>query len=65
MDWDLWLRCALVGATVIRIPDLLGISRIHKAQKTTSEELYLWQIFTILQEYDELLALLQRDAVMA
>jgi len=63
MDWDLWLRCALVGATVIRIPDLLGMSRVHKAQKTTSEELYLWQISTILREYDDLLALLQRDAV--
>jgi GT2 family glycosyltransferase len=64
MDWDLWLRCALVGATVIRIPDLLGISRVHTAQKTTSEESYLWQIRTILRDYDDLLALLQRDAIM-
>ena len=49
----------------MRIPDLLGISRVHKSQKTTSDELYLWQIDSILREYDDLFALLQRDAVMA
>lgn len=65
MDWDFWLRCALAGATIARIPDLLGFSRVHKSQKTTSEELYLWQIDAILREYDDLFALLQRDPVMA
>lgn len=65
MDWDFWLRCALAGATIMRIPDLLGFSRVHKSQKTTSEELYLWQIDSILREYDDLFALLQRDPVMA
>ena len=65
MDWDLWLRCALAGATVIRIPDVLGISRTHQAQKTKSDEMYLWQITNILREYDDLLVGLARDAVIA
>jgi GT2 family glycosyltransferase len=63
MDWDFWLRCAMAEATVMRIPDLLGISRVHKSQKTTSDELYLWQIDSILREYDDLFALLERDLV--
>jgi GT2 family glycosyltransferase len=58
MDWDLWLRFALVGARVVRIPDVIGVSRVHATQKTTGEELYLWQIVGILREYDELLAAL-------
>lgn len=65
MDWDLWLRCALAGASIIRIPDLLGVSRVHTAQKTTSDEMYLWQIASILREYDDMLARLERDAVQA
>jgi GT2 family glycosyltransferase len=59
MDWELWLRCALAGATIVRIPDILGLSREHSAQKTTAEELYLWQIVGILREYDDLLGLLE------
>ncbi len=65
MDWDLWLRCALAGATVFRIPDVLGVSRVHEAQKTKSDEMYLWQVTNILREYDDLLACLERDSVMA
>jgi glycosyltransferase involved in cell wall biosynthesis len=65
MDWDLWLRCALAGATVMRIPDVLGASREHPAQKTTSNMMYLWQITTILHDYDGLLARLERETVMA
>ena len=65
MDWDLWLRCALAGASVIRIPDVLGISREHEAQKTKSDEMYLWQVANILREYDDLLARLEGDVAMA
>lgn len=65
MDWDLWLRCALAGATVFRTPDVLGVSRVHEAQKTKSDEMYLWQVANILREYDDLLAFLERSAVMA
>lgn len=65
MDWEFWLRCAMAGATIVRIPDLLGFSRVHESQKTTSQELYLWQIDSILREYDDLFALLERDLVVA
>ncbi len=65
MDWDLWLRCALAGATIVRIPDVLGVSRAHEAQKTTSDEMYLWQIASTLREFDDLLALLERDGMAA
>jgi hypothetical protein len=63
MDWDLWLRCALAGATVIRIPDVLGVSRMHETQKTSQNEMYLWQISAILREYDGLFARLEHDLV--
>lgn len=59
MDWELWLRFALTDATVIRIPDVLGISREHEAQKTKSDEMYLWQVTNILRDYDRLLARLE------
>ncbi len=65
MDWDLWLRCALAGATVMRTPDVLGVSREHEAQKTKSDEMYLWQVTNILREFDDLLARLEHDAVTA
>ena len=65
MDWELWLRFALARATVIRIPDVLGISRAHDAQKTTADEMYLWQITTILSEYDDLFSHLEQDLVTA
>jgi GT2 family glycosyltransferase len=65
MDWDLWLRCALAGATIVRLPDVLGISREHDAQKTTSDEMYLWQITTILREFDQLIERLEHEAVTA
>lgn len=59
MDWDLWLRCALAGAKIVRIPDILASSREHAAQKTTSGRMYLWQIVGILREFDHLLATLE------
>jgi GT2 family glycosyltransferase len=55
MDWEFWLRCAMAGASIVRIPDILGASREHATQKTTSDEAYLWQIVGILREYDDLL----------
>jgi len=65
MDWELWLRCALAGASIVRIPDILGVSREHAAQKTTADEMYLWQIVGILGEYDDLLAALETKAEAA
>lgn len=38
MDYDLWLRMALAGATIVSVPPLLGCSRVHSQQKTTLHE---------------------------
>ncbi|MCW7546347.1 glycosyltransferase [Aurantimonas litoralis] len=38
LDYDLWLRMAGAGATVVHIPDFLASSRIHEQQKTTFGE---------------------------
>jgi GT2 family glycosyltransferase len=34
LDYDLWVRMAAAGATVVHIPDFLAASRIHDQQKT-------------------------------
>ncbi|WP_253706530.1 glycosyltransferase family 2 protein [Bradyrhizobium sp. WD16] len=54
MDYDLWLRMALAGARVRHIPAFLGCSRVHSAQKTQSDQVYLYQIAQIMDEYEEL-----------
>ena len=63
MDWELWIRMGLAGATIAHIPDTIGRSRAHAAQKTTSEERYLHQLRNILLEHDDALDLLERTAV--
>lgn len=62
MDWELWIRMGLAGATVAHIPETIGRSREHPAQKTTSEERYLYQLNNILLEHDDALALLESSA---
>ncbi len=54
MDYDMWLRMALAGATIRHIPSFLGCSRVHAAQKTQSNQYYLPQIEQIMNEYKEL-----------
>jgi hypothetical protein len=34
MDYDLWVRMAKAGATVLAIPEVLAIFREHEKQKT-------------------------------
>lgn len=36
IDWDLLLRFRRVGATMVRLPRLLGMFRVHAAQKTST-----------------------------
>jgi len=59
MDWDLWVRMALAGATVYRIPDVIGVSRVQESQKTQSDEAYLPQIQGLLDEYHQMLETLR------
>ncbi|MEW5963653.1 MAG: glycosyltransferase family 2 protein [Pseudomonadota bacterium] len=56
MDWELWIRMALASATITQIPVTLGISRLHPNQKTTTDELYLYQLKNILMEHADALA---------
>jgi GT2 family glycosyltransferase len=54
MDYELWLRMAFAGARIRHIPTFLGCSRVHAAQKTQDNQLYLHQISQIIGEYKEL-----------
>jgi GT2 family glycosyltransferase len=51
MDYDLVLRFALAGASIRRIPEVIGISRIHEQQKTQSDEMYLYQFEGMMRDY--------------
>jgi len=51
MDYDLVLRFALAGASIRRIPEVIGISRIHEDQKTKSDEMYLYQFEGMMRDY--------------
>jgi GT2 family glycosyltransferase len=51
MDYDLWLRMALAGATFRHLPVMIGCSRVHPTQKTQSNRVYLHQIRQMMEEY--------------
>ena len=59
MDYDLWLRMALAGATARHIPATIGCSRIHAAQKTQADRKYLHQMRQLMEEYKALFAALK------
>lgn len=59
MDYDLWLRMALAGATVRHIPATIACSRVHAEQKTQSDRKYLHQMRRLMQEYEDLFRGLQ------
>jgi len=65
MDYDLWLRMALAGATVRHVPATIGCSRVHAQQKTQSDRKYLHQMRRLMQEYEELFLGLQAADAMA
>lgn len=60
MDYDLWLRMALAGASLRHIPAMLGCSRVHPSQKTGSDQRYLHQLRQLLEEYREMFESLAR-----
>jgi GT2 family glycosyltransferase len=59
MDYDLWLRMALAGATAHHIPATIGCSRIHAAQKTQADRKYLHQMRALMEEYKAMFAALK------
>lgn len=56
MDYDLFLRMAMVGAKILHIPQYVGVTRKHPDQKTRDEDqLYLPTIRALLKEYQQLM----------
>lgn len=56
MDYDLFLRFAMAGASVIHIPNFLAIRRIHETQKTQhTTKSYLPTVRNLLKEYKMLI----------
>jgi GT2 family glycosyltransferase len=62
MDYDMWLRMGLAGASVRVIPPALGCSRVHEAQKTKDDRVYLHQLARMMDEYAEMFAALEKAA---
>jgi len=54
MDYDMWLRMALAGATIRAIPQAIGVSRVHNTQKTRDDRVYLHQLRVMMEEYTEM-----------
>ena len=54
MDYDLWLRMGMAGATVMHVPDMFGCSRVHESQKTRNDKVYLHQVRQIMEQYRDL-----------
>ena len=53
LDYDLWVRMAAAGATIVHIPEFLACSRTHDQQKTTIGMPYLPEAQNLLREYGE------------
>jgi hypothetical protein len=52
LDYDLWVRMAAAGATIVHIPEFLACSRTHDGQKTTyGQQPYLPEVRRLLAEY--------------
>lgn len=56
LDYDLWVRMAAAGATIVHIPDFLACSRTHDQQKTTTGMPFLPEADRLLKEYGKRLA---------
>jgi len=54
MDYDLWVRMALAGATIHHITPILACSRVHAGQKTQDDHAYYHQARQLLEEYRDL-----------
>ena len=56
LDYDLWVRMAAAGATIVHIPEFLACSRTHDQQKTVAGMPYLPEVQRLLREYGNRLA---------
>jgi hypothetical protein len=53
LDYDLWVRMAAAGATVVHIPDFLACSRTHDQQKTTVGMPQMPEVQWLLRDYSK------------
>ena len=51
LDYDLWVRMAAAGATIVHIPDFLACSRTHDQQKTTVGMPQMPEVQRLLRDY--------------
>jgi Glycosyl transferase family 2 len=51
LDYDLWVRMAAAGATIIHVTDFIACSRTHEQQKTVSGMPYMPEVQRLLREY--------------
>jgi glycosyltransferase involved in cell wall biosynthesis len=58
MDYDLWLRMALAGASARAIASPIAYSRVHALQKTRDDAVYLHQLRVMMEEFSEMFDLL-------
>lgn len=58
MDYDLWLRMALAGASIYHVPAFLGCSRVHAEQKTVNL-IEVHQARQIMAEYQDFFCALE------
>ncbi|MDQ2082190.1 glycosyltransferase family 2 protein [Xanthobacteraceae bacterium Astr-EGSB] len=54
MDYDLWLRMALAGASIRHVPGYIACSRVHSQQKTQDDQAYLYQVEQLIAEYEQM-----------
>lgn len=62
MDYDMWLRMALAGARIHCVAAPIGCSRVHDAQKTKDDRVYLHQLALMMDEYEAMFDALRRAA---
>jgi GT2 family glycosyltransferase len=49
MDYELWVRMAMAGASIVHVPDTLAIYRVHDRQKTAGDHLpYLPELRSVV-----------------
>ncbi len=58
MDYDLWFRMALAGASIYHVPAFLGCSRVHAEQKTMNL-IEVHQARQIMAEYQDVFCALE------
>ena len=64
MDYDLWLRMALAGASIYHVPVFLGCSRVHAEQKTMNL-IEVHQARQIMAEYQDFFCALETASALA